>query len=256
MAIADLRRDLRAAASPAKARILCRFFKTGKGEYGEGDKFLGVVVPAQRKIARAHFKTLRPAEVDRLMRSPWHEERLVALFVQVLRFQKGDEGEREAVFRSYCSSTRWINNWDLVDSSAPYIVGPYLEKRDRTLLYRWCRSRSLWERRISILSTFHYIKLGEFGDSLALAGELLRDEHDLIHKAVGWMLREIGKRDRRKEEAFLDRHAVRMPRTMLRYAIEHFPEKRRKTYLTLKDTQTWQPRANTTSSSSRSTGTR
>jgi 3-methyladenine DNA glycosylase AlkD len=230
-ALDSLQRELRGLADPEKAKVLGRFFKTGPGEYGEGDKFLGVMVPQSRKVASRHFRRISLAEVGALLKSPFHEERLVALLVLVLKFQKGDDREKAAVYRHYCRCTRWINNWDLVDTSAAYIVGPYLETRSRAPLYKWARSRSVWERRIAVLSTFHFIRGGEFGDFLALAEKLLGDDHDLIHKAVGWMLREVGRRDRAAEVAFLKRHHKKMPRTMLRYAIEHFPARDKKKFM-------------------------
>lgn len=229
--LASLRRDLRSVSRPEKAKVFSRFFKTGPGEYGEGDRFIGVVVPDLRRISRQYYAQLKDREIQSLIRSRIHEERLLGNLILVLKFQKGDEAEQRAVYQTYCRSTRWINNWDLVDSSAAYIVGPYLESRNRSRLHRWSRSSSVWERRISILSTFHYIKRGSFDETLAIAQTLVDDDHDLIHKAVGWMLREIGKRDRSAEESFLRRHHRTMPRTMLRYAIERFPEKLRLAYL-------------------------
>jgi 3-methyladenine DNA glycosylase AlkD len=230
-ALPAVRREIRALADPKKAEFLRRFFKSGPGQYGEGDVLLGIIVPKSRIVARRHFQSLTFAEIGELLGSRYHEERLIALLMLVLRFQKGDEKEREKVFRLYCRSTRWINNWDLVDTSAPYIVGPHLEKRDRSLLHRWSRSKSLWERRIAILSTFYFIRHGDFRDCLAISERLLSDDHDLIHKAVGWMLREVGRRDRKAETAFLDRFAKKMPRTMLRYALEHFPPPLRRVYM-------------------------
>lgn len=226
----DVKRVLRQVASPAKAEVSRRFFKTGPGEYGEGDRFLGVIVPQIRKLAR-DFEDLPLGEVKLLLKSPWHEERLAALFILILQYRKGDERIKGSIFRLYCQSTRYINNWDLIDSSAEHIIGPHLQEGSRALLHRWSKSKSLWERRISILSTFHYIKQWEFKETLKLAKTLLHDEQDLIHKAVGWMLREIGKRDRKVEEKFLRRHCQEMPRTMLRYAIEHFSHAERAWYL-------------------------
>jgi 3-methyladenine DNA glycosylase AlkD len=225
-----VRRELRLVADPAKARLLPRFFKTGPGEYGEGDRFLGVTVPKCRAIA-ARARTLPASEVEKLLRSGWHEERSVALFVLLFAFERGDERERTEIYRLYCRNLDRVNNWDLVDGSAPTIVGGYLQDRDRTPLYRWASSAVLWERRIAILATLRYIRIGEFEDTLALARILLEDDEDLIHKAVGWMLREVGNRDRRVEEAFLRAHHRRMPRTALRYAIEKFPEGKRRAYL-------------------------
>jgi 3-methyladenine DNA glycosylase AlkD len=227
----DVRRLLEESADPAKAAFLPRFFKTGPGEYGEGDRFYGVTVPECRRIARAG-RDLADQQIESLLKSPMHEERSVALLILVDRFQRGRPRDRERVFRLYRRRLDRVNNWDLVDASAPTIAGGYFEERDKSQLYRWARSRSLWERRIAMLSTFRYIRRGEFEDALAIARILLDDEEDLIHKAVGWMLREIGNRDRAAEERFLRAHHSKMPRTMLRYAIEKFPEKLRKSYLT------------------------
>jgi len=225
-----IQRSLRRFATKEKAVGLQRFFKTGLGQYGEGDKFLGVMVPDIRKVVK-EFRDLPLAETEKLLQSSWHEERLCALLLLVGQFERGDEVERKKVYSLYLRNTRYINNWDLVDLSAPKIVGPYLDGGSRSLLYRFVRSGNLWERRIAILATFHYIKNGEFTDSLALAEKLLGDDHDLMHKAVGWMLREVGKKDVAVLEGFLKKHRHRMPRTTLRYAIERFPEARRKKYL-------------------------
>ncbi len=225
-----LRRDLRSVADPEKAKILQRFFKTGPGEYAEGDHFLGVIVPKQRRLVR-QYRTMPFAEVVKLLRSSIHEERAIALMILVWRYPRSDERERKAIFHLYLRNTRFINNWDLVDGSAEHIVGPQLARGSRKLLDKLARSKLLWERRIAILSTFHYIRQDDFADTLRIARILLHDEHDLIHKAVGWMLREIGNRNRAAEEAFLNRHAPSMPRTMLRYALERFPEPLRQRYL-------------------------
>lgn len=203
-----------------------RFFKTGPGEYGEGDVFLGVRVPALRKLARS-FDVLKMDEVLELLRSPVHEERLVALVLLVRCYERGDEAARRRVYDSYLGNTAWINNWDLVDVSAPHIAGTHLLDRDRAVLDGLARSSSVWERRISIMATFAFIRAGDHEDTLRLAGVLLRDEHDLIHKAVGWMLREVGKRDEELLVYFLERNAPRMPRTMLRYAVERLDPRTR-----------------------------
>ncbi len=231
MSLAALKKDIRAQADPEKAKFLMRFFKSGPGEYGEGDKLLGVIVPKSRLLAKKHYKELSLSEAEELLHSPFHEERLIALFVLIHKFNKGDKATQASVYKVYCRSTKWINNWDLVDTSAPQIVGAYLQERDRAQLYKWSGSKLLWERRISILSTQAFIRKGSFDDTLKISKLLLGDEHDLIHKAVGWMLREVGKKDRSAEIAFLDLHAKRMPRTMLRYALEHFPEKIRRHYM-------------------------
>jgi 3-methyladenine DNA glycosylase AlkD len=225
-----VRRLLRESADPEKAAFLPRFFKTGPGEYGEGDRFYGVAVPDCRRIAKA-ARDLSDRELESLLSSPMHEEREVALMVMAARFERGDEREKSRVFRLYRKNLARVNNWDLVDGSAPAIVGGYFENRYRGQLYRWARSKNLWERRIAMLATFRYIKEGDFKDALAIARVLRDDEHDLLHKAVGWMLREVGNRDREAEERFLRAHHRKMPRTMLRYAIEKFPELRRRAYL-------------------------
>ncbi|MGH9388329.1 MAG: DNA alkylation repair protein [Vicinamibacteria bacterium] len=221
MTASEVRRLLRENASPEKAAFLPRFFRTGPGEYGEGDRFYGVVVPDCRRIARA-ARDLRERDLDRLLSSPIHEERTVALLVMADRFERGDESERLRVYRLYRRKLGRVNNWDLVDGSAPTIVGGYFEGRGRSQLYRWARSKKLWERRIAIVATYRYIKNGDFTDALAIARILRDDEEDLIHKAVGWMLR--------AEERFLRAHQRKMPRTMLRYAIEKFPAPLRKAY--------------------------
>ncbi len=229
--LATLRKELRRIADPEKAKTLHRFFKSGPGQYGEGDLFLGVMVPQSRELARRYYTLLTLADISRLLASRFHEERLLALLLLVLKFEKGDKRVQRDVYRLYCRSTKWINSWDLVDSSASYIVGPYLEKRNRAQLGRWSRSKNFWERRIAVLSTFAYIKQGSFEPFLEIAERLLGDEEDLIHKAVGWMLREVGKRDRKATEKFLNRHAKVMPRTMLRYALEHFPVAVKRAYM-------------------------
>ncbi len=224
-------RELDALADHEKAIVLSGFFKTGKGDYGEGDVFLGVKVPDTRRVARRHMG-LSLAQVSELLGSRVHEHRLAALIILVDQFGKADEAGRERIYRFYIKSARKINNWDLVDCSADKIVGAYLMGRDKAVLYRLARSKNLWERRIAILSTFHFIKNGRYGETLKIAEMLLNDEHDLIHKAVGWMLREVGKRGGlAQEKAFLERHSERMPRTMLRYAIERFSPSERARYL-------------------------
>ena len=206
------------------------FFKTGPGEYGEGDVFVGVRVPAIRKVAK-EFQSLPLSEVVRLLHSKIHEERLAALVILVLQAAQGNGETRTQVYDLYLANTKYINNWDLVDLSAPQLVGRYLEARSRRPLYRLATSSWLWDRRISILATFHFIRQGDFGDTFTIAEMLLADKEDLIHKAVGWMLREVGKRDQAVLESFLDKHCPIMPRTMLRYAIEKFPDKKRQGYL-------------------------
>lgn len=226
----DLRDSLRHASNPERATASLRFFKTGPGEYGEGDKFLGVAVPDVRKVARAG-ESLKARDVRQLLTSEWHEERLLGLLILVRQFERGDDRTREAVYQLYLRHTRHINNWDLVDSSAPYIVGAYLATRSRAPLRQLAKSRSLWERRIAMLATFHFIRHQEFDDALRTAEMLLGDQEDLIHKAVGWMLREIGNRDRAQLEDFLEKHAARMPRVMLAYAVEKFSAADRRRWL-------------------------
>lgn len=230
MTLAALRRDIKALANPEMAAVALRFFKTGRGEYGEGDRFLGIRVPALRRVAATH-RDLSLRDLDRLLDSRWHEERGVALMILVWQYARGDEAHRDAIFDLYLHRTDAINNWDLVDLSAPGIVGAHLRDRDRSMLAKLARSESLWERRIAIVATYDFIRRGEFGDTLRIATMLLGDRHDLIHKATGWMLREVGKRDRHALAAFLKTDAPRMPRTMLRYAIERFPEPLRQRYL-------------------------
>lgn len=226
----DLQMRLRALGNPADAAFLAGFFKTGPGQYGEGDVLIGVRVPVIRKVA-GEFKGLPLREVARLLRSAIHEERLAALVILVMQAAKADARTRSAICRLYLANTKFVNNWDLVDLSAPQLVGACLAERSRKPLYRLARSSWLWDRRISILATFHFIRRGEFADTLRIAAMLLGDREDLMHKAVGWMLREVGKRDAATLEGFLHRHCRVMPRTMLRYAIERFPEKKREAYL-------------------------
>ena len=225
------RRDLKRSADPARAAAVARFFKTAPGQYGAGDRFLGITVPVLRKLA-CEYQSLSLRDVSSLLKSPWHEERLLALLILVRQYAEVNQAQREAIHRMYLRNTTRINNWDLVDLSAEHIVGPHLPRGRRRLLRRLAKSELLWERRIAMLATFHYIKQREFDDALTIARLLLEDSHDLIHKAVGWMLREIGKRDRAVEEQFLRRHGRRMSRTTLRYAIERFPESVRRHYLT------------------------
>jgi 3-methyladenine DNA glycosylase AlkD len=208
-----------------------RFFKTGKGEYGEGDRFLGIRVPVLRQCVREYLE-ISIEETTEILRSPFHEARLFAALILVSKYASAKENSaREAVYRTYLGNTKFINNWDIVDCSAEHIVGAHLFLKERKPIYRLVRSKNLWERRIGIVSTFHFIKKNEFSDTLKCAETLLNDSEDLIHKAVGWMLREVGKRDRNAEELFLLRYCRQMPRTMLRYAIEKFPENERLAYL-------------------------
>jgi 3-methyladenine DNA glycosylase AlkD len=224
------RAAIRALADPHRAAGVARFFKTGPGDYGAGDRFLGVRVPDLRRLARAYQdRPLR--DILPFLESPWHEERLFALLVLVRQYQRTSDRQRAAIYRAYLAHMRHVNNWDLVDCSAEHIIGAHLMHRNRAILRRLALSKSVWERRIAVLSTFHYIKHGEYRQTLDIARLLLDDPHDLIHKAVGWMLREVGNRDRAAEERFLRTYAGRMPRTMLRYAIERFPKSLRQRYL-------------------------
>jgi 3-methyladenine DNA glycosylase AlkD len=228
--LGHLREDLRKHGNPAKAEILSRFFKTGRGEYGEGDVFLGIPVPQQRRIAKKYPELLLN-DLHELLSGKIHEERLVALLILITKYKKADNTDRQAVVDFYLKNIRRINNWDLVDISAGNILGDYLLDKDRTLLSHLAGADNLWERRIAIMATFAFIRRNEFRDALHISELLLEDTHDLIHKAVGWMLREIGKRDRETEDRFLRKHYRNMPRTMLRYAIERFDEKTRNAYL-------------------------
>lgn len=217
-------------ADPEKAAILSRFFKTGKGQYGEGDIFLGVMVPGQRRIAKK-YETLSLKDIRKLLSSKIHEHRLVALIILVNQYKKGDEHDRDKIVDFYLRYSKYINNWDLVDLSAPNIPGEYLLNKDRAVLYRLARSKNLWERRIAIMSTFAFIRKNDFEDALRISALLLHDDHDLIHKAVGWMLREVGKRDFKAEEDFLKEHYRVMPRTMLRYAVERFDQTKKRLFM-------------------------
>jgi 3-methyladenine DNA glycosylase AlkD len=226
----NVKADLQTLADPEKAKILSRFFKTGKGQYGEGDVFLGIVVPKQRTVAKK-YSGLPLRDIGRLLTGEIHEHRLVALIILANAYKNADTEDRERIVDFYLKQARNINNWDLVDLSAPNILGEYLLDKDRTVLYRLAGSKNLWERRMAIMSTFAFIRKNDFKDTLRISGLLLRDSHDLIHKAVGWMLREVGKRDLKTEEDFLERHHRLMPRTMLRYAIERFGAEKRKIFL-------------------------
>ena len=224
----EISKRLQKMGDKEDARFLQGFFKTGVGQYGEGDIFLGIRVPAIRKLAK-EYNNLPLKEILSLLKSPYHEVRLFALISLVNAFANGDEAIQKKIYDLYVANTRYINNWDLVDISAPNIVGAFLLTRSRKPLYQLAKSKTLWERRIVVLATFYFIKNNQFDDSLKIAGILLQDKEDLIHKAVGWMLREIGKRDIACAESFLQKHCQVMPRTMLRYAIERFtPAKRRK----------------------------
>ena len=228
--LARLRNELAALADPQTAEHAQRFFKTGKGEYGEGDQFIGIRVPALRRLAR-QYRELRLDQIETLLQSKIHEQRQIALFIMVDQFRRGGRSVRSKLYDLYLRNTGHINNWDLVDASAEHIVGAWLIDRRRAPLLRLASSELIWERRIAIMATFHYIKNGHFTETLRIARTLLKDREDLIHKAAGWMLREVAKRDRKVAEGFLRTHYHVMPRTMLRYAIEKFPEDLRQAYL-------------------------
>jgi 3-methyladenine DNA glycosylase AlkD len=233
MTAEDARTKLKSLASPDAAELATRFFKTGPGQYGEGDTFIGINVPTLRTVARS-FRALPLDEIQSLLHSPVHEERHLALMILVLQVAKCDGSHRKRAFDLYLSNTQFVNNWDLVDCSAPQVVGGFLMTEPREPLFTLAKSKSLWERRIAVVSTQHFIRHGEFGDTLTICRALLGDREDLIHKATGWMLREVGKKDQSVLEGFLDRHGADMPRTMLRYAIERFPPDQRRAYLQTK----------------------
>jgi 3-methyladenine DNA glycosylase AlkD len=226
----EVKKEIKEKSDKKKAKILQKFFKTGKGEYGEGDIFLGISVPFLRKVAKKH-KKMPIKDTVKLLRSEIHEERLTALLILIEKFNEGEEGE---IFKIYLKNIKWINNWDLVDVSSYKIIGKHLFNKERKVLYSLARSNNIWERRIAIISTFYFIKNDDFFDTLKIAKILLEDKHDLIQKAVGWMLREVGKKDIKREEEFLERHYKKMSRTTLRYAIERFSPKKRKYYLNKK----------------------
>ncbi|MDO8428215.1 MAG: DNA alkylation repair protein [Candidatus Diapherotrites archaeon] len=222
--------ELRKVSNSAKAKILQGFFKTGKGDYGEGDVFLGVTVPVSRKIA-LQLSDLSFFELKQSLHSKFHEERLVALLILVQQFEHSDLKAQKKIFNFYLKNKSQVNNWDLVDLTAPKLVGVYLLNQNPKILFKLVKSKNLWDRRIAIVSSFAFIRVGNFDLTLKLSKLLLKDSRDLIHKAVGWMLREVGKRDVFVLEKFLKQNYKKMPRTMLRYAIERFPEKKRKSYL-------------------------
>ncbi|MCD4655766.1 DNA alkylation repair protein [bacterium] len=221
---------IRSQANTKQARHAQRFFKTGPGEYGEGDIFLGIRVPICRKIAKNH-RTVSLDTAIKLLQSKYHEERFVALIIMILQYEKADENSKKAIYDAYLANTRHINNWDLVDVSAHKIIGPYLRNKNRGILQKLAVSNDLWERRIAVMSTFDFIHQNQFDDTMTIADLLLKDSEDLIHKAVGWMLREIGNRNLNAEQEFLKSRYQHMPRTMLRYAIEKFDESLRQKYL-------------------------
>lgn len=230
MTLSTLQLELEALADAEIAVGNQWFFKTGPGQYAEGDIFRGIRVPQLRRLAKK-YKILNLTDAQELLASSFHEDRLLALMLLVSLYENGSESTRRTIYRFYLKSSSLVNNWDLVDSSAEHIVGAYLWERDRAPLLKLAKSKILWERRIAIISTFHFIKKGSLDDTFRIAELLLNDKEDLIHKATGWMLREAGKRDLRAEERFLDANVSKMPRTMLRYAIEKFPEAKRREYL-------------------------
>jgi len=229
----EILKEFEKLANPEKAQQLQRFFKTGKGQYGEGDIFLGIVVPEQRKLANKF--DLKLDEIQKLLSSKIHEHRLTSLFILIKKYKKAikekNEKLKKEIYDFYIKNAKNINNWDLVDLSAPNIMGNFLLDKDKSILYRLAKSGNLWERRIAVLSTFHFIKVNRFDDALKIAELLLNDEHDLIHKAVGWMLREIGKRDKGVLINFLEEHYKEMPRTMLRYSLEKLSKKEKQKYM-------------------------
>lgn len=226
----ELKKEIESKRNDKQAKNLQRFFKTGKGEYGEGDIFLGIKVPIQREIVKKYSGLPLP-KIQELLNNIIHEYRLIGLLILVDKFKKASEEERANIFNFYIKNTKNINNWDLVDLSAPNIFGEFLINKNKKILYDFAESKNLWEKRISIVSCFAFIRKEKFEDSIRISEILLNDEHDLIHKAVGWMLREIGKRDLPCLEDFLKKHHNRMPRTMLRYSIEKFDEEKRQKYL-------------------------
>jgi 3-methyladenine DNA glycosylase AlkD len=230
MSIVEIKKKIRKYSSKERAENLQRFFKTAPGEYGYGDIFIGLTVPQIRKIAKEH-KALKLDDTLRLLKSPIHEERLLSLIIMVSRFKEGSDRDKKRIYDAYLKNTKYINNWDLVDLTAPHITGAFLKSGGRKKLCELAVSKDLWERRIAILSTFYFIRNNSFADTLKIAKILLNDKEDLIHKATGWMLREVAKRDKKLVEDFLTIHYKRLPRTTLRYAIERFPEKERKSYL-------------------------
>jgi 3-methyladenine DNA glycosylase AlkD len=231
---AQVQKRLRQKTNGEKAAFFPRFFKAGPGEYAEGDKFLGVIVPDQRKIAK-EFKDLPLSEIDKLLHNPYHECRLTAIFILVAQFQKAlkadDDATQKELYEFYVKRLDQVNNWDLVDSSAHKIVGPYLKERSRKPLYQFAKARHLWKNRVAMIATFFYIKGGDFEDALGIAEILVPHKHDLIHKAVGWMLREIGKQNEPLMIGFLENHHEEMARVAIRYAIEKLPERKRKEIL-------------------------
>lgn len=230
MSLEKIKDELEQLGNPSHAAVLQRFFKTGPGEYGEGDMFRGIKMPELRKLAKT-YSWMECGDVEKLLTSKHHEDRMLALLILEGKYRKADDHLKKKIYTLYLKNTRFINSWDLVDVTVHHIVGAYLMDREKKLLYRLAQSKMLWERRIAVMATFYFIRHGRFNDTLKIAEILLNDPHDLIHKAVGWMLREIGKRNLAAEEQFLRKQYHKMPRTMLRYAVERFPEVKRRAYL-------------------------
>lgn len=223
-------KELQNKANPEKAELYQRFFKTKKGQYGEGDKFLGLTMPKQREIAKKYLN-LSLKEIEKLIQSEYHEHRMTALIILTYKYPKADEKLKNQIYDFYTKNYNRINNWDLVDVTAPRIVGTHLINKNRKILYNFAKSDHLWKKRIAIISTFAFIKDNDFKDAIKISEILLKDKHDLIHKAVGWTLREIGKKDEKELTKFLDKYHKQMPRTMLRYSLERLTEEQRKHYM-------------------------
>jgi len=231
MSLTQIRKEINSVMSKEKAQFLQKYFKTGEGEYAQGDIFRGISVPLCRQIAHKYAGSLSFEDLKELLSSKIHEERFIALEAITYLYSKSEEIKKQEIYNFYLQNTKQINNWDLVDTSAPHVVGNHLLDKERAALYKLAKSENLWEKRISIVATYYFIKNNQFEDTLKISEILLQDKHDLIHKACGWMLREVGKCDQKVLEAFLKKHYKAMPRTMLRYAIERFPEERRQAYL-------------------------
>lgn len=232
MTVQDIQKDLKKLEKPEKIQILSSFFKTGKGQYGEGDIFIGITVPDQRMVAKKYVD-IKLSELQKLISSKIHEYRLTAFIILTYKYVKADEKDKKIIYDFYIKNRQYANNWDLVDVTTPKVIGAYLldHPKERKILYKFATSKNLWERRIAILATYTFIKAKQFEDTLKISEILLNEEHDLIHKAVGWMLRELGKIDQKKEEEFLKKYYKKMPRTMLRYAIEKFSDNKKNFYM-------------------------
>jgi len=232
MNIADqIKKDLRNISDPKKVEVLSHYFKTGEGEYGHGDKFLGIKLPDQRIVAKKYFKEASLKDVEELLKDPTHEFRLTGVIILTMKYPKATPEEKKEIYDFYLEHLEFINNWDLVDASAERIVGEYLLDKDRSIIYKLAKSDHLWTQRVSLLTTFQFIKHHEFEDALKLCEYFIKSDRDLIHKASGWMLKEIGKRDEKVLIDFLDKHYKQMPRTMLRYCIEKLSDPQKKHYL-------------------------